>query len=551
MTAKREGPTRYIVVTGGVVSSLGKGIACASIGRLLKNMGFSVRVQKLDPYLNVDPGTMNPFQHGEVYVTDDGAETDLDLGHYERFLNQACSKESTYTAGRIYQSVLNKEREGQYNGGTVQVVPHITNEIKDAMRSRGGEDVDVVLIEIGGTVGDIEGLPFMEAVRQFRLEYGPQYVALCHLAYVPYIKAAGEIKTKPTQHSVQKLREIGLVPDFLLCRAEAEIKKDVREKLSLFCNVPKDNVVQLVDAPNSIYEVPVMIQQQDLHLRLADHLGLPRNDCDMHQWNLMLRHIKKPKDTVRVGFVGKYVDLQDAYKSVSEAIDHAAFANLLKADVVYLEGEQLEGDDFADQLADLDAILVPGGFGRRGFQGKLNAIRYARENDIPFLGLCLGMQAACIEYARNVLGLEEASSTEMDERTPHPIVDLMESQKSVAMLGGTMRLGSYPCRLVRKTSRTAKLYGGADVVDERHRHRYEFNNEYRKQFEDAGLRFSGLFMPDENKPEQSLVEIIELPDHPFFIATQAHPEFKSSPINPHPLFKGLLAAAYKQHKKEA
>jgi CTP synthase len=548
---KREGPTRHIFITGGVVSSLGKGIATASIGRILVNMGFTVRIQKLDPYLNVDPGTMNPFQHGEVYVTDDGAETDLDLGHYERFLGTPCSKLSTVTSGRIYQTVLNNERAGKYNGGTVQVIPHVTDEIKKHIRALHAPDVDVVISEIGGTVGDIEGLPFMEAVRQFRHEAGRDYCCCIHLAYIPFLRAAGEIKTKPAQHSVQKLREIGIIPDFLMCRAEKPLSKGVKDKLALFCNVDLGNVLDLADVPTSIYEVPQVLMRQGMDTLLANRLRLPKRACDMHDWDLMVGHIKKPKDTVRIALVGKYIDHQDAYKSVTESIDHAAYAHLLKAEIVRLESESLEGDDWRKQFDGIDGILVPGGFGKRGFEGKLRSIRLARETGIPYLGLCLGMQAASIEFARNVLGLDKANSTEMDEKTPHPIIVPMESQKDLIAagnLGGTMRLGSYLCTLPKKTSRTTRLYGGAESVTERHRHRYEFNNAYRAQFEAAGMVFSGLYIPDPSKPELSLVEIIELKDHPFFVATQAHPEFKSSPVKPHPLFRGFLGAAYK-HKR--
>ena len=550
----RVGPTRHIFITGGVVSSLGKGITCASIARLLKNMGFSVRIQKLDPYLNVDPGTMNPFQHGEVFVTIDGAETDLDLGHYERFLNQPCTRHSTYTSGRIYLSVIQKEREGKYHGGTVQVVPHITNEIKDAIRTMAAPDVDIALHEIGGTVGDIEGLPFMEAVRQYAHEVGREYVAFMHLAYIPYIKAAGEIKTKPAQHSVQKLREIGIIPDFLVCRSERPLTKDVRDKLGLFCNVAPKAVIELCDVATSIYEVPQVLLKQDVHTLVCTRLGLPPRDCDMRTWDLMVRHIKNPKDTVTIGLIGKYINHQDAYKSVTESIDHAAYSHLVKANIVRIESDQLEKEGWEEILKPLDGILVPGGFGKRGWEGKLNAIRFARENGIPYLGLCLGMQAACVEFARGVLKLDKANSTEMDEKTPHPIIGVMESQREIVelgRLGGTMRLGSYACTLTKKSSRTAKCYGGAEVVNERHRHRYEFNNAFRTQFEGAGLVFTGLYIPDPAQPEKSLVEIIELKDHPFFLATQAHPEFQSSPVEPHPLFKGFLGAAYKHKTKGA
>ena len=543
--------TRHIVITGGVVSSLGKGIACASIGRLLISMGYTVRIQKLDPYLNVDPGTMNPFQHGEVYVTDDGAETDLDLGHYERFLGSPCSKNSTVTSGRIYQTVIQKERAGKYNGGTVQVVPHVTDEIKSNILALGGEGVDVVISEVGGTVGDIEGLPFMEAVRQLRHDLGRDNVVFMHLVYVPYIKAAGEIKTKPAQHSVQKLREIGIVPDFLLCRADKALSKSVKDKLALFCNVDLDKVIDLPDVPTTIYEVPQLLQKQGIHESVCRRLGLPVKPCDTHDWDLMVNHVRKPKDTVTIALIGKYIDHQDAYKSVTESIDHAAYSHLLKANIIRIESEQLEKDEnWQDRFKGIDGFLVPGGFGKRGFEGKLKAIRYAREHKLPYLGLCLGMQAASIEFARNVLGFADANSTEMNEKTTHPIIVVMDSQKDIVAagnLGGTMRLGQYPCTLVKKSSKTSKLFGGAEVVQERHRHRYEFNNAFRAQFEAAGMQFTGLYIPDPSKPEQSLVEIIELKDHPFFLATQAHPEFKSTPVAPHPLFRGLLGAAYK-HK---
>ncbi|MBA3937577.1 MAG: CTP synthase [Planctomycetes bacterium] len=552
-TPKRDGPTRHIFITGGVVSSLGKGIAAASLGRLLITMGYRVRIQKLDPYLNVDPGTMNPFQHGEVYVTDDGAETDLDLGHYERFLGVPCTRNSTVTSGKIYQSVIQKERAGKYNGGTVQVVPHVTDEIKSHIRSLAGPDVDVVISEVGGTVGDIEGLPFMEAVRQMRHEVGRDYVLFIHLVYIPFIKAAGEIKTKPAQHSVQKLREIGIVPDFLMCRAEKPLSKGVKEKLALFCNVDQDKVIDLPDVPTTIYEVPQVLERQDVHTLVCKRLGLAVRECDMKAWDLMVQHIRRPKDTVTIAMVGKYIDHQDAYKSVTESVDHAAYSHLLKANIVRIESESLEKDpDWQEKLRGVDGILVPGGFGKRGFEGKLRAIRYARETGLPYLGLCLGMQAASIEFARNVLGWADANSTEMNEKTAYPIIVVMESQKDVVAagnLGGTMRLGSYPCTLTKKTSRTGKLYGGADVVMERHRHRYEFNNAHRAAFEAAGMQFTGVYIPDPAKPEASLVEIIELKGHPFFIATQAHPEFKSSPVEPHPLFRGFLGAAYKHHTK--
>jgi CTP synthase len=545
---KRSGPTRHIFITGGVASSLGKGIASASIGRLLINMGFTVRIQKLDPYLNVDPGTMNPYQHGEVYVTDDGAETDLDLGHYERFLNQPCSRHSTVTAGSIYQTVIQKERAGKYNGGTVQVIPHVTDQIKSTIRALASPEVDVVISEVGGTVGDIEGLPFMEAVRQFSHEIGRDNTCFIHLAYIPYIRAAGEIKTKPAQHSVQKLREIGIIPDFMLCRSERGLNRDVREKLSLFCNVQPSCVIDLADVPVSVYEVPQVLVRQDVHTLLCSRLHLPKRDCDMKAWDLMVRHIKNPKDTVTIALVGKYINHQDAYKSVTESIEHAAFSHYLKANIIRIESEPLERDDtWAERFKGVDGIVVPGGFGKRGFEGKLRAIRFARENHIPYLGLCLGMQAASIEFARNVLGHTDANSTEMNDRTTNPVIVLMDSQREVVQIGGTMRLGTFACTLTRKSSRTSRCYKDAEIIHERHRHRYEFNNAYRAQFEAAGMQFTGLYIPDPAQPEKSLVEIIELKDHPFFLATQAHPEFKSSPVEPHPLFRGFLGAAHK-HK---
>ncbi len=552
---RRDGPTRHLFITGGVVSSLGKGIASASIGLLLKSMGYTVRIQKLDPYLNVDPGTMNPFQHGEVFVTDDGAETDLDLGHYERFLGSPCSRLSTVTSGRIYQTVIANERAGRYNGGTVQVIPHVTDEIKRTCRAIAEHDggCDVVIHEVGGTVGDIEGLPFMEAARQFRHDLGSQHVAFLHLVYVPYIRAAGEIKTKPAQHSVQKLREIGVIPDMLLCRAEKPLGRDVKDKLALFCNVDKANVIDLPDVPTTVYEVPQVLLKQDVAATLCRRLGLAVRTPDLHAWDLMVGHIRKPKDVIRVALVGKYINHQDAYKSVTEAIDHAAWAHLLKAEIVRLESEQIEKDGESwERLLGCDAVVVPGGFGKRGFDGKLRAITHARTSGTPYLGLCLGMQAACIEVARHCAGLAGANSTEMDADTPHPVIVPMEAQRELIAagnLGGTMRLGAYPCTLPKKTSRTSKVYGGAGVVMERHRHRYEFNNAYRAQLEAAGLQFTGLYIPDPAHPERSLVEVVELKGHPYFLATQAHPEFRSTPVTPHPLFKGLIGAAWKRKSK--
>jgi len=534
--------SRYIFVTGGVVSSLGKGLTSAAIGMILSRRGLKVKLQKLDPYINVDPGTMNPYQHGEVYVTDDGAETDLDLGHYERFTGEPASRDSNYTTGQIYSTVIEKERRGDFLGGTVQVIPHITNEIKDSIRRLSGPGVDVVMTELGGTVGDIEGQPFLEAIRQMRHDEGRRNVLYIHLTLVNYIRAAGEIKTKPTQQSVRLLREIGIQPDILICRTEVEIPEDALRKIALFCNVDEDAVFEERDVATSIYEIPEVLVNQKLDKIIVDTLGLEAGILRMDDWTEMLDRIRNPKGSVRIAVVGKYIELQDAYKSIYEALAHAGAAHSVKVEIVRIEAETLE-EGGAEKLSGLDGILVPGGFGMRGIEGKLVAARYARENGVPYLGICLGMQCAVIEFARNVLGLDGAHSAEFDADTPHPVIALLDEQKKETRMGGTMRLGAYPCRLT-PGSKAHAAYGEADV-SERHRHRYEFNNDYRERFEAAGFRFSGT------SPDGALVEMIELADHPWYVATQAHPEFKSRPADAHPLFKGFVGAAVERSAKAA
>ena len=528
--------TKYIFVTGGVVSSLGKGIASASIGLLLKSRGFNVTLQKLDPYINVDPGTMSPYQHGEVYVTEDGAETDLDLGHYERFTGQTMTKDNNVTAGKIYYSVIMKERKGEYLGKTVQVVPHITDEIKQSITKLAGQGYpDVVIVEVGGTVGDIEGLPFLEAIRQLRLELGRGNSLCIHLTLVPYIKAAEELKTKPTQHSVGKLREIGLQPEILLCRTEKPLSDLLRQKIALFCNVGPEAVIQALDV-RDVYEVPLMFSQQSLDRTILRLLELPQGEEDLAAWRTqVVERARHPRQTTRIAVVGKYIQLQDAYKSIDEALRHGGLANDAKVEIKRVDAEQLTKDDPAKALGDVRGILVPGGFGSRGIEGKLEAIRFARERRIPFLGICLGMQCAVIEFARNVLGLSGANSTEFDAKTAHPVISLLEEQQRVTHLGGTMRLGASACRLVQGT-KTYEAYQRPDIA-ERHRHRYEFNNRYRQEFERQGMRISGVY------PEADLAELIELDDHPWFIAGQFHPEFKSRPLDPHPLFRGFVKAS--------
>jgi len=534
--------TKYIFVTGGVTSSLGKGIIAASLAKLLQSRGYKTTIQKLDPYINVDPGTLNPYEHGECYVTDDGAETDLDLGHYERFLNVRTSQANNVTTGRIYQSVIEKERRGEFLGKTVQVVPHITNEIKERVQVLGNSgEYDIVITEIGGTVGDIESLPYIEAVRQLLWELGDNNAIVIHLTLVPYLSAAGELKTKPTQHSVKTLMESGIKADILVCRTEHEISNDIREKLALFCNVKREAVIQSIDA-STIYDVPLLMQEEGLDTVTLQKLALPNTvEPDLGRWNEFLARHKNPKDEVTIGLVGKYVELQDSYKSILEAFIHAGAANEVKVKVKSVHSEYITADNYKNKLKGLDAILVAPGFGERGIEGKVKAVEYARVMNIPFLGICLGMQMAVIEYARNVLKLDKANSTEMDENTPDPVISIMEEQKTITDKGGTMRLGAWDCDL-KDGSLVKEMYNGASQISERHRHRYEFNNAYLEQLESAGLLATGF-----NK-ETNLVEIVELKDHPWFIGVQYHPEYKSTVANPHPLFVGMVKAAL-DHKK--
>ena len=536
---------KYVFITGGVVSSLGKGITSASLALLLKSRGYKVFMQKLDPYLNVDPGTMSPYQHGEVFVTDDGAETDLDLGHYERFADVTCTKASNFTSGRIYSAVLARERAGGYLGGTVQVVPHITDEIKAAIRSAGEHDCDIVLCEIGGVSGDIESLPFLEAARQFRFEEGAENTCFVHLTLVPYLKAAGELKTKPSQHSVGMLRNIGIIPDILVCRTEMPIPEEHMQKLAMFCNVKRECVIEEKDVADSVYAVPRELRKQGLDEQVLRQLHLDIWPVKHTVWDTLVKKATQPKKRCRIALVGKYISIRDAYKSIHEALQHAGMENDCKVEVVPIEAEDLLAAKNAKDamLKNVDGILVPGGFGSRGVEGKIAAIRYARERKVPFLGICLGMQCTVIEYARDVLGWADANSTEFDEKTEHPVIDLMEEQRGVTQKGGTMRLGAYPC-VLKKGSLASRLYKAAKI-SERHRHRYElaYDGEARKKLEAAGLHVSGL------SPDGRLVEIVELPKHPYFIACQFHPEFKSRPAAPHPLFTGLVAAALKGKRK--
>jgi CTP synthase len=526
---------KYIFITGGVVSSLGKGITAASLGRLLINRGLNIRMLKMDPYLNVDPGTMSPYQHGEVYVTDDGAETDLDLGHYERYTGQATSRKSNFTAGRIYWEVLRKERRGDYLGHTIQMIPHITDEIIASIRAVDEKGVDIVVAEIGGTVGDIEGLTFMEAIRQIGLEEGKDNVMYIHMTYVPYIKAAGEVKTKPSQQSVAKLREIGILPDALICRSEVPLSEEVRRKISLFCNVPYDAVIEEQDVQHTIYEVPLVLSEQGLDELVMVHFRMAKPPPKMNPWRRMVEIIKNPRATIRIGVVGKYSELQDAYKSLYEAISHGGIAHQVEVEIVKIAAEDIEAGRANQQLKDVAGILVPGGFGSRGVEGKIQAIRYARENQVPFFGICYGLQCAVIEYARHVCGLKDAHTTEINKDAPHPVVCLMEEQEKVVDLGATMRLGAWPCAL-KEGSKAHAAYQSA-TISERHRHRFEVNNAYREQLEKAGLILSGL------SPDGHLVEMVELADHPWFVATQFHPELKSQPLAPHPLFRDFIGAA--------
>jgi len=531
--------TKHIFVTGGVVSSLGKGLTSASIGMLLERRGLKVRMQKLDPYINVDPGTMSPYQHGEVYVLDDGSETDLDLGHYERFTNSPLTRDSNYTTGQIYLSVINKERAGEFLGKTVQVIPHITNEIKSVIQRLGEGDVDVVITEIGGTVGDIESLPFLEAIRQFALDVGKQNCLYIHLTLVPYLKAARELKTKPTQHSVGQLREIGIQPDVLICRTEQPISREDREKIALFCNISIDAVIEERDKDFSIYEVPLSLVEHKLDGLICKQLGLKTPEPVIDDWRELLRRLRNPDHEVSIAVVGKYAEHRDAYKSIYESIDHAGMANSSQVRIARIKSEELEAEGPERMLAGYDGILVPGGFGERGIEGKIAAIRYAREKGVPFFGICLGMQCAVIEFARNVCGLEGAHSTEFDKETRHGVICLLDDQKTVTDKGGTMRLGAYPAKLDPE-SHAAKAYG-AEVVSERHRHRYELNNVYRQQFIANGLMIAGT------SPDGSLAEIVELPGHRWFVAVQYHPEFKSKPTKAHPLFAGFIGAAIEHH----
>jgi CTP synthase len=535
--------TKYIFVTGGVTSSLGKGIIAASLAKLLQARGYRATIQKFDPYLNVDPGTLNPYEHGECYVTDDGAETDLDLGHYERFLNVPTSQANNVTTGRVYLSVIEKERRGEFLGKTVQVVPHITNEIKERMQLLGQSgDYDIVITEIGGTVGDIESLPYIESVRQLLWELGEENGICIHLTLIPYLAAAGELKTKPTQHSVKTLMESGIKADILVCRTEHELSDELRQKLALFCNVKREAVIQSIDA-STIYDVPNLMLEEGLDTVTLKKLGLPeKNSPDLTNWNEFLRKHKNPKHEVNIGLVGKYVELQDSYKSILESFIHAGATNETKVNVIYIHSEYLDAKSAEEQLGKLDGILVAPGFGGRGIEGKIETVRYARENNIPFLGICLGMQMAVIEFARNVLGYKEANSIEMNEETTHPVINLMEEQKDVVNKGGTMRLGAWKCSLKENTL-VREIYGKAEIM-ERHRHRYEFNGAYLNEFENAGLKASGI------NPETGLVEVIELPNHPFFIGVQYHPEYKSTVANPHPLFVSFVAAMVKNKNKK-
>jgi CTP synthase len=525
---------KYIFVTGGVVSSLGKGITAASLGRLLEERGYSVTIQKFDPYINVDPGTMSPYQHGEVYVTEDGAETDLDLGHYERFIDKNLTKYNNVTTGKIYSSVINKERKGEFLGGTVQVIPHITNEIKSRIEIVGKENnSDIVITEIGGTVGDIESTPFLEAIRQFRYDVGKENVIYCHVTLLPYIKVAGELKTKPSQHSVKQLMSIGIRPDILVCRTEYPVSDDIKRKLSLFCDIDKEAVIEAPDAP-TIYEVPLIMEQNGLADVVCSKFRIENNKPDLEQWREMVHKMKNPGKKFKMAVVGKYVELKDAYLSITEAIEHASFNLDAEADIDYIQAETFN----VEMLKNYDGILVPGGFGQRAVEGKIKAIQFARENKIPFLGICLGMQCTVIEYARNVLGYKDANSTEFDPETKYPVIDLLPEQKDIEDMGGTMRLGLYPCKL-EEGSLAKELYGD-NLVYERHRHRFEFNNEFKQELSEAGLKISG------SSPDGRLAEIVEIEDHPFYIAGQFHPEFKSRPNRTHPLFSGFVEAILKR-----
>ena len=534
--------TKYIFVTGGVSSSLGKGIIAASLAKLLQSQGYRTTIQKLDPYINIDPGTLNPYEHGECYVTDDGAETDLDLGHYERFLNVPTSQANNVTTGRIYQSVIDKERRGEFLGKTVQVIPHITDEIKHRVQILGNSgDYDIVITEIGGTVGDIESLPYVEAVRQLKWEMGDENALVIHLTLIPYLSAAGELKTKPTQHSVKKLMESGVQADILVCRTEHKLSDSIRTKLARFCNVKREAVIESIDA-STIYDVPNLMLKEGLDTVVLEQLNLESHTPDLTSWNNFLAKHKNPKSEVTIGLIGKYVELQDSYKSILEAFTHAGAANKVKVNVESIHSEYLKEENIATKLSHLDGVLVAPGFGERGIEGKIEAIRYVREHQIPFFGICLGMQMATIEFSRNVLGLSDANSSEMHPETLHPVIDIMEAQKKVTEKGGTMRLGSWKCDLLEFT-KIAQIYNTTSIM-ERHRHRFEFNNAYKAQLEDAGLKPTGL------NPETGLVEVIEIPSHPWFIGVQYHPEYKSTVANPHPLFLAFIKAALNHKTKK-
>ena len=534
--------TKYIFVTGGVSSSLGKGIIAASLAKLLQAQGYRATIQKLDPYINIDPGTLNPYEHGECYVTDDGAETDLDLGHYERFLNVPTSQANNVTTGRIYQSVIDKERRGEFLGKTVQVIPHITDEIKHRVQILGKSgDYDIVITEIGGTVGDIESLPYIEAVRQLKWEMGNENALVIHLTLIPYLSAAGELKTKPTQHSVKTLMESGVQADILVCRTEHKLSDGIRTKLARFCNVKREAVIESIDA-STIYDVPNLMLEEGLDKVVLEQLNLESHTPDLTSWNNFLAKHKNPKSEVVIGLIGKYVELQDSYKSILESFIHAGAANEVKVKVESIHSEYLQPENIATKLSHLDGVLVAPGFGERGIEGKIEAIRYVREHQIPFFGICLGMQMATIEFSRNVLGLTEANSSEMDSETPHPVIDIMEAQKKVTEKGGTMRLGSWKCDLLENT-KIASIYNTTSIM-ERHRHRYEFNNAYKTQLENAGMKATGF------NPETGLVEVIEIPSHPWFVGVQYHPEYKSTVANPHPLFLAFVKAALKHKTKK-
>ncbi|HEY4715948.1 MAG TPA: CTP synthase [bacterium] len=530
--------TKFIFVTGGVVSSLGKGIASASIGALMEARGLRVTLLKLDPYINVDPGTMNPYQHGEVYVTDDGAETDLDLGHYERFTNARMTAKNNVTTGRIYYSVITKERKGDYLGATVQVIPHITNEIKSNILSVA-DNYDIVIVEVGGTVGDIESLPFLEAIRQFKKDLGPQNCLYVHLTLIPYISASGELKTKPTQHSVMKLREIGIQPDIIICRTEKELTKSIREKISLYCNIEESAVIAAKDV-ETIYEVPLILREEGLDDKIIEKLNIWTGSPHLEKWQKLMDNIKNAKKRTKIGIVGKYVHLKDSYKSLNEALLHGGFANRARVELVFVDSEQIEKQGAADLLKNVDSVLVPGGFGQRGIEGKIQAVKYAREHKKPYLGICLGMQAATVEFARHVCKMNMANSTEFDKDTQHPVINLIEGQKNVAEKGGTMRLGAYLCK-IQPNSLASRIYGLKEI-SERHRHRFEFNNKYREIFSKNGMIITGIC------PSHDLVEILEIKNHPWFFGCQFHPEFRSKPHDPHPVFIEFIKASIKNRK---